>query len=54
MIVVHIACSTSLISSLEMLNAVPSCCVVFQNEKILQVGLNAIRYYHLLKVKRAV
>ena len=27
----------SLSSSLEMLNVVPSCCIVFQNEKILQV-----------------
>ena len=38
----------SLSSSLEMLNVVPSCCIVFQNEKILQVSLNAIWYYYLL------
>ena len=39
-------------SSLEMLNVVPSCCIVFQNEEILQVSLNAICYYYLMNLRR--
>ena len=44
----------SLSSSFEMLNVAPSCCGVFQNEKILQVSLNEIWYYYLLNLRRAV